>query len=447
MPEPSNVARGSERTPKRRGRIPVILLVVLGIAVILAVIGAMVWHVLSKDEPPPDVSDLAVVRLDLPDERNAFAYFEKAAAAMDWPELHEYEPPAGTPADSEEWEERLVAEFLKRPNEECLRLWEKGMAVGSCQVPEVTGFDHKMPYLKQWRAMTRLLNARATHDFREGREALAFDREMRIVEFGRMIQDSGGSVIHYLLGKHIKNIGLWRIRHWLSKTTLSPEQLLPLVERLAAYESNRKALADGYRVEYQAVAAMVDDVVAGDYEKLGILGMKQEKRLSRYKFKPNQTKRMYADFIRWLISNGSKPRWEWKADLREDVVLLFDAEDDAVRQSMLKGNVMGKMLVSMAGAALLRVNSEACMESWEVRATRAMIALRCYEARTGELPDNLQALVPDYMEEVPLDPFDGKPLNYSKEEGLISAASEEYRRRNGSFEISFGPDGEERETP
>lgn len=32
----------------------------------------------------------------------------------------------------------------------------------------------------------------------------------------------------------------------------------------------------------------------------------------------------------------------------------------------------------------------------------------------GELPDNLQVLIPHYLPELPLDPFDGKPLRYDK---------------------------------
>ena len=44
------------------------------------------------------------------------------------------------------------------------------------------------------------------------------------------------------------------------------------------------------------------------------------------------------------------------------------------------------------------------------RLVRVVVALTDYRSRTKRYPDQLEALVPDYLPEVPLDPFDGKPL-------------------------------------
>jgi hypothetical protein len=43
----------------------------------------------------------------------------------------------------------------------------------------------------------------------------------------------------------------------------------------------------------------------------------------------------------------------------------------------------------------------------------ALAVLRC-KARHGTLPEGLDALVPEFVEAVPPDPFDGKPLRYRK---------------------------------
>lgn len=66
-----------------------------------------------------------------------------------------------------------------------------------------------------------------------------------------------------------------------------------------------------------------------------------------------------------------------------------------------------------------------------------MVALRCYKSKTGELPDGLEALVPEYLREVPADPFDGKPLRYSRDKRLIYSTEGKLRDRDGSFEIPF----------
>lgn len=46
------------------------------------------------------------------------------------------------------------------------------------------------------------------------------------------------------------------------------------------------------------------------------------------------------------------------------------------------------------------------------RATRAVLALECYRAQHGDYPPRLDVLVPEYLEGVPLDPFNGQRFGY-----------------------------------
>jgi hypothetical protein len=48
-------------------------------------------------------------------------------------------------------------------------------------------------------------------------------------------------------------------------------------------------------------------------------------------------------------------------------------------------------------------------------AARTGLACRIFKNRTGEYPDDLHALVPGILSEVPIDPFTGKPLVYRRE--------------------------------
>ena len=53
-------------------------------------------------------------------------------------------------------------------------------------------------------------------------------------------------------------------------------------------------------------------------------------------------------------------------------------------------------------------------------ASRTGLACRLHKSRTGQYPDSLEALVPAILEEIPVDPFTGKPLVYRREgEGFI----------------------------
>ena len=56
------------------------------------------------------------------------------------------------------------------------------------------------------------------------------------------------------------------------------------------------------------------------------------------------------------------------------------------------------------------------------------LALRAYSVENGDPPEKLADLVPDYLSEVPRDPYSGKPLVYR-------------RNAKGYVLYSVGPDG------
>jgi hypothetical protein len=49
-----------------------------------------------------------------------------------------------------------------------------------------------------------------------------------------------------------------------------------------------------------------------------------------------------------------------------------------------------------------------------LQTAHAALAAQRYRLANGELPDELNQLVPDYLDAVPADPFDGKPLRYAQ---------------------------------
>jgi hypothetical protein len=51
--------------------------------------------------------------------------------------------------------------------------------------------------------------------------------------------------------------------------------------------------------------------------------------------------------------------------------------------------------------------------------TKAGLGCKIYKKKTGHYPENLEAIVPDILSEVPVDPFTGKPLVYKIENGEL----------------------------
>lgn len=51
------------------------------------------------------------------------------------------------------------------------------------------------------------------------------------------------------------------------------------------------------------------------------------------------------------------------------------------------------------------------------RLRKTYLAIRWYESQFGELPAQLQDLVPEFLASVPVDPFLNQPLVYRREDG------------------------------
>jgi hypothetical protein len=50
----------------------------------------------------------------------------------------------------------------------------------------------------------------------------------------------------------------------------------------------------------------------------------------------------------------------------------------------------------------------------QLAAAHTAVALERYRLANNSLPDDLAQLVPTYIEKIPIDPFDGRPLRYKK---------------------------------
>ena len=60
-----------------------------------------------------------------------------------------------------------------------------------------------------------------------------------------------------------------------------------------------------------------------------------------------------------------------------------------------------------------------CRENVGVSATRVILAMRRYQVDKRALPAKLDDLVPTYLDAVPLDDFDGRPLRYAPKKKVV----------------------------
>ncbi len=78
----------------------------------------------------------------------------------------------------------------------------------------------------------------------------------------------------------------------------------------------------------------------------------------------------------------------------------------------------------------------ACYSEVHASAVRVIAACRAYEREMGELPESLDQLVPAYLDAVPRDPYDGKPVRYSKSKAIVYAVGVDLVDSNGSIKAT-----------
>ena len=114
----------------------------------------------------------------------------------------------------------------------------------------------------------------------------------------------------------------------------------------------------------------------------------------------------------------------------------YAREQARVKKNPLTRNWLGEEQVDEV--ALRGTYKFLFRKRFAARASAAALACRSYKAKYGAYPKTLSALVPEFLADVPLDPYDGEPLRYDAERFFIWTRGEELSF-NGNVE--FGKDG------
>lgn len=420
------------------------------LAALLVVAGVVLYTVLSIDDPPPDVDDLRVQRLDIGPAENGFVIFGQAVAKLDLnldaPVADDRPPaPKGEPAEPSdkpqtrlerfnrmsnglEWDAALAEEVLAR-NVEAIALWEKAVAAPHFQGPEVRSIEDVLVPVHSWFCIARLVSVRARARVKQGNCAAAFDDLVSVVRFGQRIEHSKGSMVTWQVGGSIKDDGCALMRQMLSEGTLTPQQLRAYARQIAAFAADTGGYADAFRNEYTIRAAFIDDAASGKTPVRGTTGEPRE-GVSRWFwqaackpfFKPNRTKALLAEIARGCGENGSKY-------FKDSLEYVFDDEEAGLGAGKYNGvGVVFARLLTGSGSGMPAVK---CRENVGLAVTRVLLAAKAYRMEKRRLPERLDELVPDYLDSVPVDDFDGKPLRYNPAKKVLYSVGKDLKDDGG----------------
>ncbi len=269
------------------------------------------------------------------------------------------------------------------------------------------GFNALLPHLAKIKRATILLCAESLYYAALGDQERAIEAVTAASRLANSLRNEP-TLISYLVFTSVHSLVLNTTDRLLQKPSFSDDQLRRL-ERVAVRADHPGGLSHALVAERcQGLALFMNpqDQKAFFSGNLGSGGSKS------------------GDFRSTAIAGVLKTTGIMRRDRRfylETMAQHVDAANKSVpeRLRVAPTNVIPHKLFIFSRMLLpslsnLYVKSgEAMARTWSLRTA---IAIERYRSATGALPDSLEQLVPQYLSEIPIDPFTGKPLKYERRE-------------------------------
>jgi len=410
---------------------------------LLLVTGLFYFLLFRGDDTPFDDSHLVLEEVEVVEEGNLYTFFEEEGLIG---HLHSDKPTeeglcgsveAVDPAsfmirfsEGGAREHQTYYQFIEEYPERSRELVEINKEAYRCfdEMSEKTHYTHSGK-IDMWdpesiRVPGQLLEMARANSFKssyllhQDRQEEAFERITKIMKVGTLITEAPRPyMLESFVGIGIHQIGLEAYYRYPRKVNISLESASSHAKRIADLELSEEDFARTFNVEYMITANIIDELEDKIHDGVDELPFWSLRGLSFF-WNPEKTKKKLADAYSPMI-NLEEEKFSQLEDVREEI---GDPTRSPLLSGLLQDNVVGRVLlsetlISIYPASQLKAIREA---NFKNRATGISLILQSHEREKGELPDNLEQLVPEYLSEVPKDPFlKEKSIIYSPEERTL----------------------------
>ena len=422
---------------KRRRINTILILLTLAVVVIFG------SAIVCMDSALPKDGDLRPVKLDVPDEENAFSFLAEAGRQFSETDYAWESMPLDSPNAKFPWRDD-VAQLMLGQNTKALELAEKAL---SCRLTRAPGADIEL-LLKIWKVCS-LLRLRGDLHCRQGEYREGFDSYLEAVRFAHLVETSGTGFWESVTIPYRKIRLLEHMTDCLASAHLDHGVLAEYTATLSANRVTDEQFIEELKADYVAALDDVDRLRDPD-TLLGLRHCFPELRyvpFTYYHYQPNRTKRKLAEIFRNASKNLPK-------DCRNQPRRILGLADWTYKYStchstwgmipsLFKRNAIGSMYYAPAAGQISDAIWARQEGNLRISALQILMALKCHKRDSGQLPRSLGELVPAHLSAIPADDYDGKPLRYSPEKKMIYSVGEDLTDDGGSadkdivFKIGF----------
>ena len=350
---------------------------------------------------PPNVENAAYTIID------AFSYYKQwdKDKSESLPVVGQEYLPARTETLDEEMK-ALITQYVA-DNNEALRLLHDGAAIEHSRYPIdlSAGFATLLPSLSDIRTAARLLKLEGILHAANGDDELAIRSVKSIFGIARSLAKE--PVLLSQLSRTVCQIlAVATIEYCINRVELSDEQLIQLIDCV----HNAERISGMSRAFAGERCMGLSFFMAPESVKTNVLnGMPSRPILELYKAVGllDSDTIIYLDIMDEYIKSSQFPLYR-----RQEAIKAIEARLQSTSQAHL---LLHLFMPALSRVAILDLRSIA-----QLRTARVALAIERYRLAAGKLPDTLADLIPDYLDTIPKDPFDGNELRYKKlETGFV----------------------------
>ena len=390
------------------------------LALVLLLTGLVGWTL--RDESPPDTTDLQPRARTLPDADNALLVFRTIAVerAPDTKSETYQADLAQLLEHPEIWNEAAAARLVSvRPD-----LWPRFDAAlrltrAEAPLPQSVK-DIPPPHLGDTHDLWRIAALRARYLARTQSPDTGLALVVSQLESLHVQTNAGGVLIDYLLTAAIRSNVLQTIESILLETQPSAPALRDALQRLRPARPAPDALAETFRAEHLFFIRSLSDSdqwVNNEFTT-GIYG--KPPLGAAWFFKPNKTIRLHTEELRAVLPLIGQP----VDHLREPVSHRPKQSASLFGRIPHPDNALGRYALSHISDVYFSILKTWLRDQTRYSAIEAALAATCYQRDHGAFPETLATLVPVYLPAVPRDYFDGAPIRYSRDLGVLWSVGE-----------------------
>ncbi len=294
-------------------------------------------------------------------------------------------------------------------NSQALDLVKQASNASYFQLPEydsqekikaaITGMEAPR-MMGNWRNLGKLVVIRAFFEAQQGQDTKAVEDVFIVIRLGHLIQNGNNSLIGYMIGQDMKMNGVDLLYKLIGDGKLGTAALKEIYDSLNKYKDTKIGLSNVFKGEYLNYLSYID-------KSEEMTGKTLPSELKE------QFKTILAQYYRDYV-NGAKAD-NYSQYTEPDYI---SSVKDPTLKSLLD-------IVSISGSRSIqwRCLQEFCMEG---------VSLFAIMRRNGVLPQDLSKLSPQYIKEIPIDPFDGQSVRYNKEKKIIYSVGANKQDKGGA---------------